>query len=292
MSYFLKRIITFLIGLIFLLSLISYILVVDSPAGFQSLYKYQINKIENSTELYNIFIGDSSLGNAINSEIFSKLYSQTTLNSALSGLYGYAGSYNILKTAHQNHPELKNVIIMHTIDMQMREVSYAGYVRTADSFDDFAELIYKDKLNFLKSYIPYIRSIPLFGSSNNEGLINNDYIKQGEAMKLNNGLKPFNVHNINPQKNEYLLKIIDYCSKNNVNLIYVHGPYYESIVNMSQPYISEINRKIKKTGIILIDDVVKIKSNHIGSTEDHIHPDYKDQYTLIYYDLIKNLLED
>jgi len=290
MKLFLKKLLLFLIPLFFILLLIALLLTKNNTAVYQYLYQYQLHKLEKDMSYSNLLIGDSSLGNAIDSDEFSRLSSQATINCALNGLYGYAGSYNILKVAHKLHPELKNIIIMQTIDMQTRKVSMAGYVRTVNSASDFTELELEDKINFLKEYISYVRSIPLKFPAKKNNLINNDYIKQIGIFKPRKIQQSFDENNIDPQKNKFLVKIINYCSKHNLNLIYVHGPIYEKKLEASKTYVVTINKSLSYTGITLIGTPIGIKKKHLGNNEDHVDPRYKKEYTSMHYELIKSHL--
>jgi hypothetical protein len=208
----------------------------------------------------------------------------------MTGLYGYAGSYNILKTTHKHHPELKNVILMQTLQMQTKKIAMDGYVRTVNSVSDYTELEFEDKIQFLKAYMSYIKSIPVRFNKTNRNLISNDYIKQNKVYVPDQFQKPFDIKNINPQKNKFLIKMIDYCSKNNLNLIYVHGPIYQEHLEQSKTYIETVNKNLDSTGITLIHTPVGIKKNHLGDNIDHVNPNYKKEYTSMYYELIKHHL--
>ena len=84
--------------------------------------------------------------------------------------------------------------------------------------------------------------------------------------------------------------MIDYCSKNNLNLIYVHGPIYQEHLEQSKTYIETVNKNLDSTGITLIHTPVGIKKNHLGDNIDHVNPNYKKEYTSMYYELIKHHL--
>ena len=67
-----------------------------------------------------IFVGDSSLGNSINAELFSEKSGKKAENYALTGSLGFKASYNMMKTVHDYNPNLKTVVIVQTIDMFTR----------------------------------------------------------------------------------------------------------------------------------------------------------------------------
>jgi hypothetical protein len=290
MRLFLQRVIVFSTFLICTVFFVAFLLMKNNPHVYQRLYKYQTQKIKSNQTFSNLFIGDSSLGNAIDSNEFSILSSQSTVNCALTGLYGYAGSYNILKTVHQFHPELKNVIIMQALDMQTRKVSMEGYVRTINSISDFTELEIEDKIDFLNKYMSYVRSLPFKFKVNQESIISKDYIKQVGNFNPNRVQHPYSKSDINPNKNKFLTKLKDYCSKHKLNLIYVHGPIFEDKLELSKEYIDSTNKLISSSGIKLIDSVIPIKRSQLGNTIDHINPKYKKDFTRAYFELVENYL--
>lgn len=288
MHLFLKKIIYFSILLSIVMCLVTLILIKNNPHVYQQLYYYQLEKLKTNKSYSNLFIGDSSLGNAIDSNEFSILSSQKSVNCALTGLYGYAGSYNILKTAHKYNPNLKNIILIQTLDMQTREVAMDGYVRSFTSISDFTET--DDKIGFIKSYIQYIRSIPLLFWVKKDNLLVNDYIKQNGLYEPDSTQSSLSTSAINKNKIKYLIKIINYCLHNDLNIIYLHGPLYEEKISVSRNYIIEVNKLLNNKNITLIKQTISIKKNQLGDNEDHVHPKYKKKFTKIYYDLIKNHL--
>jgi hypothetical protein len=92
------------------------------------LLAHQISKFEHPTAT-TLFLGDSSLGNAISAARWAELSGHSAANLALTGVYGYAGSYNFLRRALQRgRPD--NVVIMHTADMPTRAVWDRAYELT------------------------------------------------------------------------------------------------------------------------------------------------------------------
>ena len=85
------------------------------------IYNYQIQKIEQSKNFDTVLLGDSTLGNAINNEIFSEELELNSINLALNEIYGFAGIYNLLKLSYaKNEKNLKNVILFHSFFFSIR----------------------------------------------------------------------------------------------------------------------------------------------------------------------------
>lgn len=276
--------------LVLIIGFLSYFLIRYDNATYQVLYKYQLKKIKENREVRTLFIGDSSLGNAIDSEEFAGLSSTPTISCALTAMHGYAGSYNILKTAVQHHPEIKNVVLMNSLRMQMMPVSFSGYVRTMNSFNDILELPDLEKINAISEFWLYVFSIEVDQFGDQKDLIQNDYIKQGKKRQSVQISKGFGTDQITQNKNKFLKKIVHFCRKKDLNLIYVHGPIYDELANRSQDYIETINREISGTGVQLVPDIVSFGDSDMGDYIDHIEPGSKRAYTFNYYDLLKDRL--
>lgn len=253
------------------------------------LYNYQVEKIQTKGNCNTLFIGDSALGNAINSDLFSELTQRSTLNVALTGTYGYAGSYNMLKKATNYHPEIKNVIIMQTLDMPTRGVSFGGYAKTVTNLDDILELSFEEKKLVLAQLLD-ITDLQLARGYHYDSFIENDYVKQGPKADFKGYEVTISKEKINTNKDHFLKKIVDYCEAHEINLLYVHGPFYDKSAALSQPYISLANEKITAIGLPIAGGPVAIPNAKLGDSDDHINPLNKDEITKVYADLITSHL--
>ncbi len=259
---------------------------------YDYLYKYQINKIKISQNVATVFIGDSSLGNCIDGDYFSSITNSNSINLALTGMYGYAGSYNMLKKAISHNPLLKNVVIMQTIDMQARPISFKGYAFTMSSYFDFKELSVEYKLKSLMAFADVRDPIFIFFRNlfsiqkNNNDLLKNDYIKQGAKKDFSNSENCFYPNQINSESNYFLIKIKKLCEDKGLNLIYIYGPLYARTVDCSQEYIKASNKSIQSTGVLLIDEIKSVNNCDLGDSQDHILPEKKHLYTKIYADIL------
>ena len=249
------------------------------------LYSYQVDKIRSTPEVRTVFIGDSSLGNALNSEVFTDLSGQETLNLALTGSYGYAGSYNMLKKTHRYHPEMRNVVVMHTPDMPTRGLSFEGYAKTITSIQDILELPFREMKLVLRPLFN-LRDIQLAKNYDYSSYLSNDYVRQNGVGDFEGKEISIPSDKLNRRKDYFLKKIVDYCDQHQLNLIYVHGPFYEESVKVSKNYLDLANEFISTTGVNLITTVIAVPNGQLGDTDDHINPANKEEYTRIYYHLI------
>jgi len=272
----------------------------DQLFGFQSLYKHQLDKLSSQDEIETVFVGDSSLGNLINAELFSSLSSNKTINLALTGFYGYAGSYNMLKRAIANKKNrIKNVVLLQSIDAMKRPISFEGYILTLSSLDDFMELKPNEMINMIKAFYTLTLSPGnltsiikhYLGLSLYKYPIENDYIKQESKMLTNQDPAPITMSS-EMGKTAFLLRIIRFCNANNINLIYAHGPIWRQIGEKSSDYINTINEILSTTGVKLIKEVVFIDNKDIGDSGDHVIPNKKSSFTEKYFRLLKPLLTE
>lgn len=260
---------------------------------FEYIYQYQVNRID-SASYDTVLLGDSSLGNAINETHFSKLTSTRSINFALTGVYGLAGSYNMLKKCYKKNPDLKNAIIIHTIDIFQRSDPYYGYAYTM-GFTDFLELTcikrikvfvstFDIRLNLKAKLLSFIHP-----ASKIIDRIQNNYIKQGPPkLSIRNDAR-LSREKINYEQFSFLKQIISFCEAHRINLCYIHGPLYNSTVTNSQDYINVINNSLKELEIIHAAEVVRIPKSDIGDSGDHVKPDCKNTYTEKFAFLYMNL---
>jgi len=262
---------------------------------YHKLYAYQINKLnKNQSNIDTIFIGDSSLGQAINADLFNTISGLKSINLALTGLYGLAGSYNMIKKATKLN-QVKNVILMQTLDLISRPVAYDGYLYSMENFDDFVELTFNEKIlliktsiNILFSFTNLKRIIHFFPVQERlKYTIENDYMKQVTIKDRKKKYKNIRIH-INKDKIIFLHKIVSYCNQHRINLIYIHGPHLNNINNQSRQDIQDVNAIIKSTGVNFINKSYFFSPQQMGDSLDHIYPDFKDQITEEYFNYIKN----
>lgn len=247
------------------------------------LAKYQINKIKNKNNyVKNIFLGDSSLGNAINAKIFDEVSGEETLNLALWGNASFAGAYALLKKI--NITSEQNVIIVSSLDVWRRAPEDQIYQQITSNFS------FKSKLNFtFKNIFNYSlnkhRLNWYFDERKKKKYLLNDYIVQRENVIL----KKNNFQKINYKKIKYLNKIFDFCDKKKINCLYVHGPIFEEHCkdNKSLHYINKIKLLLNNNKIKNLETIFCMKKEQMGDSDDHINPKFKDQFTKNFYNLLQ-----
>jgi hypothetical protein len=257
-------------------------LFMDEAYTYQVLYRYQLRKLETESTFETIIVGDSSAGNAIDADYFSELTGTETLNLSLNGLYGYAGSYNMILKALKASPNLKNVIVVQTADMMQRPISHQGYLYSAASFRDvWAEGLNETLVSaFFDSILSRIGTSAILADVDKQTRpVVNDYAMQEGDFTLPRNAKEFDVASINEGKLFYLLKIQELCRERGLNLVYMNGPLWEPVILASTDYLDEVERRITAQGIVMIDEVLPIQNEELGDSIDHVQPDAKQSFT-------------
>jgi len=279
-------------GLLFLISALGiWSVFFDELFGYQILYRYQEEKTRELEGVETVFVGDSSMGNSIDAELFSELAGTKSANLALTGLYGYAGAYNMLKKMEGN--PVRTVVVMSTLDTFSRESSFGGYLLTASGIPDLQELKGGERSRSLAAFYDMIlssgnfkatiRSLLGFGKRRFE--IVSDYVEQGDPIDPRE-YPGLTLSQIIDDKPRFLLKLLAYCKARNIRVIHAHGPIYEGMARASDDYTAEVNRRLEETGVINVPDITVIPLKKIGDSADHVAPEFKQEYTRHYVELL------
>jgi hypothetical protein len=269
----------------------------DSIFSYQKLYRYQLQKIEQSSPEI-VLVGDSSLGNAVDAKLFTQLAQRKTINLALTGAYGYAGSLNMAKRLIQQ-PSVKQIIVMHTLDIVQRPTSYEGYLYSMDGPTDVSPLTPAEVMNVGNAFLNVIFSI-----SNLEKIWNH-YLSRPKSSDAISDLKAYDYIPQSTQKEKksfptklkgvinhdelrFLSKLHNLCRAANVKLMYLHGPIALQVRDRSQPYIQQFNQLLSQKNIPHVSEVIGIEAHNLGDQWDHVAPQSKSTYTSRYFQLLKN----
>lgn len=255
------------------------------------IFNYQKTKINNTRNIDTIFLGDSTLGNAINIELFDKITKLNSINLALNKSYGFAGQYNLLKRILLiNKKKINKVYIINSLFFLDTDLEDEAFFVTSKNIFDFFES--KNKIHFLLNYYKYfLKYIAiLYNFDENEykifvnESISDDFIKQKKQQKLT--IKINNLKNLD-NKYYYFSKLVNLCKKNNIELFYLNGPIYKKFFLENQ---SKINNKIfyeKFTNITIIKDLVLLDKDKVGDFPTHVNKSFKDLITNEYIDILK-----
>lgn len=267
--------------------------------------KYQLAKISNPKfqDISTIVIGDSSGGNAINSQYFSQLTKTNTANLCLTGSWGIVGSVGILKKALDVNKNIKNVIIIQTLDIWSRPYSNESILELFP-MSEMKEYI---SINALLAYyfnpkelIWHSKYFYKWITNSNNGRkidLQNDYILQGKKTYANGLSKidlssTLNRQKISDAKNEELTVLQDFCHDQAINCIFANGPIHQVIAENSVQFFDYFDSNIKSRFTIKhINKVFTYNNEKMGDSSDHIDIQYKKDVTYDYYLELKKYLK-
>ena len=256
----------------------------------QALLDHQFGKIGRGTPPDIIFVGDSSLGNAIDSAEWSSLSGMSALNLALSGSYGYEGSYNMIRRVIDWRAP-RHVVIMQTGEMMQRQPSEEAYIMTAPGLLGRVVAYWRMTMSAqqVENATLWLLSTMRRGKPPpfRESFIVNDYILQGPKRTRNPNTEGWSPRSVRADKAEYLNEIGRLCAEYAIDCIYVHGPLTEPVCGKSEAYFAEVAKVVQAAGIRLAQVMPPcVPEGEIGDGKDHVRPDLKVAYTRKYYDMI------
>lgn len=270
---------------------------------YLQLFDYQVDKVGSEPVPETLFLGDSSLGNAISVARWQELRGERAQSLALTGAYGYVGSYGmLLRQLERGKP--KNVVLMHTADMLSRDTDDELWLQAVSPKprEAWAWLVleWRTTLNpqevsrawrgLLHGVCVAIRSCRE-RSGSKAVVVTDDYIQQGEKRVLQTdpaGLEPASLR---PDKVKYLKEIVAICHEHKLNCVYAYGPLAEAVCSLSQTYLARSSELIRELGLSLATDgPLCIAKEEIGDALDHVAPASKASATERYMHRLRPFL--
>lgn len=263
---------------------------------------FQLNKINSKDfkTINTIIIGDSSGGNSMNSTYFDKLSGLKTANLSLTGSWGIVGSLGIAQKAYEKNKNIKNIIIIQTLDIWNRSFSKESILELFSFSQIFKNL---DKNSIIGYYfnpkeilwhLKFIKKDLFDGGLSTQVDLNNDYLLQKKDKYSNGKLiiregRSFDNIRISDAKLRELNMLESFCKKNSLNCIFLNGPINYDIIKNSSNFLNYVNTDIKKefSYIKYYPEVFSYKNYKMGDSHDHMDIKYKNEATLNYYNLIK-----
>lgn len=255
--------------------------------------KYQFSKIDAAESVKVVILGDSSAGNAIEAATFEELSGLRTKNLALTGSFGFAGTYNLIRHVHEHHPSA-TIIIIHTPDIWDREFAEQGYFETIGHLSDTLSIANKKGLVFKQfRYVFNPKEIGWYFrhllKPEKIPQIYNDYLTQGDATFANGRKQEVHelVGKIHPDKVSVFKSIDIVCGSLDIDCVYLHGPIHEATFERSKNHLDHINDIIHGMNHIqVINTIFSYPSSMMGNAIDHVSPPARKQVTEDYYSKI------
>lgn len=287
-NFFVSLICLLIISIISLFSLIIFAYKLGYNDPEIELINYQFNKLKKKN-VNIIFIGDSSLGNLIDSSTWENLTKKSTLNLALTGKFQYKGNLALIKKI-SNKKKIKINIISSFMNWSIGEKNLYNIINHYDNifFRNYYLVWFNLNRVSIKKIISFYLGIDK--DEDNYNYIKNDYIVQGKIINEKNLDISFLTSIINLDKIKSLENIKNYCDFNGLDCEFFHGPIAKKICNNNKfgEYLIYLNKNLKKNNLKFNDNFICFDQKHIGDGEDHINNNFKTEYTKVFYNLIKN----
>jgi hypothetical protein len=291
----------------FLLSgfiMISMSFLIHSAVHENHLWRMSQNRLlQIKTESANIiFIGDSSLGEALDENYFSEISGIKTKNFSLTaGPHGFAASYNILRHIVERKSDVKLVVMVQTPWIwASSDFALGGYCSTVDGLDSHKPI----ELELLKS-----RFDCLYYEYANIGILKDEIkqrlmrggIKTPEDRTYKNGKKNVleeirsgkfeKIRKLPPNKVKAIHMIDDYMADKKIKLLYIQGTLHRQIAEKYRSSIAKQQKILKELKhIVFIEKYLYPRNENMGNTENHVDISYKKGATRFYFEALKPYL--
>jgi hypothetical protein len=255
-----------------------------TPLPFEVLLERQRAKL--ADDLGNIvFVGDSSLGNAVDAQLFSRLSGAKAANLALTAGYGYQGTLRMVEAVlKRHHPS--DIVIVQTPEVMMRRPDPADFdLAPASTLSPVGRFRRRwlDTMNLdqLEEAVRYV----LFSSDRRADerrgqIFRDDYIAQRDKPANLPPASHFDVRKINAGNGAVLAKIAGICQKAEVNCVYLHGPWADPVCHRISGYLAAVDQIVRQSGLILADGEAEcLAPDEVGDQADHTAPAAKDKMT-------------
>lgn len=252
-----------------------------------------------------VFVGDSSLGNALDAERFSELSGKRSVNLALTGNFHYSAPYVQLRRIASSENLIETVVLMLSVDAPAQTFSAEGYFFTSRlpfvpglPARQNARLlsVAVERLADLRGALLYL--VRLASQPELEGydamLRLYDYVVSPAAIALiDNGYRV--PAQVGIMREGFLPVIAELCRAQNWRCVYAHGPLLDYALELGgadrSAYFAEVARSIRETGLeIATSEPVLMRSEHRGDTFFHVHPDHREEFTQRYLDILRPYL--
>lgn len=260
---------------------------------FSQLLHYQTDKIETAQGVEVLLVGDSSLGNAIDAAAWSAALGRPALSVALTGVYGYAGSLNMIRRALRAQP-LRAVVVFQTLDMMTRPPADSGLVLTADELSDVTAAppgaIWSTLVN-MSMPLNVLGTVLFAPPDERAAYAATDYVPQGEPLSAGGAAErpanPFAPAALRSRADPYLTMIGELCRALGLRCVYAHGPLTRSVCDGSQDYVAAANARILAAGLTPVAGTpLCLPWSQTGDSADHVAPADKAAWSARYLELI------
>jgi hypothetical protein len=252
-----------------------------------------------------VMVGDSSLGNGIDAELFSRATGREATNLALIGSFGFAGSANMLERAARRG-EVETALIVQTIDMLAREPDPLGdiksrptdalnlrdhleFVRLYFSWDTIAMVVEQSFERFEDDVQSGPETSPAPAAPDASAAAKYEAQNPDEAAFAEDILdarKDFAEQDeINARARQELERLADVCRDHEIHCLYAHGPLLATFCESERDFLAQADAVIRQAGFTLVPGTpLCLPAEKFGDAVDHVAPQFLAESTQAYVD--------
>ena len=242
------------------------------------LVKHHLKNIKEK-EYSTIFLGDSTLGNSINTNYWKILSNENSLSLALWGDISFEGHLFMLEKIKIK--KIKKIYIMTGLDIWINSPKKSkDQLKLIEKYLKKNIIIFPSILKIRQIFIP------------NPKIINDFYENNGPNLTIDD-IRKISIKNFVPSKIQLsqiqnLKKIFQICEENKLECVHFNGPLHSKFCNnvSLNSYMDSIYNLMKKNKIIFNDKILCINQSEIGNSWTHPHPNYKKKFTEKYFSLV------
>jgi hypothetical protein len=258
------------------------------------LLRAQLDKLEAAERIDVLLLGDSSLGNAVDPQAWSRALGRDVLALPLAGYFGFEGTRNLLRRVLRRHrPEL--VVLMQTIELPSRALAPEGALLTAETWSDVEGA---GPFDVIEHFMPLpittgILRRWLWGAPEERQPAPSPqgYVPQAveaaedrQAWEDQRELQP---EDLKEETFALVEEIGRTCVAAGVRCLYLHGPYLEPACSNARDYLTLLNRRIEAVGLeVVAGTPLCLTLEETGDQPDHVTPAELPRFSQAYLDLV------
>ncbi len=258
-------------------------------------FHQQLRKLQASDGFDTLFLGDSSLGRLMDTETWERITGERSLQLALTGGEGFAGDLGMLQRALRVHRP-KRVVLVHTVDMPTRGISWNGYLLTRPEgapevampkgrlLAATAELLVNGRL--LRAIL---RGLPYSLTGRDWPFLDDAHVRGRDRLlgpqPAIAEATPLDPSAIKPKGQLFLREISELCAREGLDCRFAFGPVWEGICANSRAYLARARAFVEAAGLEVVPGTpFCAPAADLDDTIDHVVPERMAYYTKALHD--------
>ncbi len=255
-----------------------------------TLYQYQMAKLERLPEGAIVLVGDSCLGNAVDAGALSEQLGRPLVNLALTRVDSFRGDLAVLKRLLSRGKRPALVVWLE------REQAQQGLAGIAGRLFSLSALVQqgKDLRTRLFAVEKGLRSLGRESQPLDEGLAErksgleqHDYLPQREERWDETRLRPFAEFALSEGHREGMDQLRDFCQQHELTLLFATGPSYQGAYTPS--FLAGYGEFLEGMAIPrLYQEIPLYPRDSFGDSINHLTPEARTKFTSFFASYLEN----